>query len=180
MTFKSHSAVFLDRDGVLNRALVRDGKPYPPRTLDQLEILPGVVEACAEIARYGALLICVTNQPDVARGRAERSEIEAINKHLQHSLKLDSVRTCWHDSPDNCACRKPKPGLLIDAAQEFNIDLHRSVMVGDRWSDVEAGRSVGAHTVFVDYEYIERRPESPDLIVSSLPNALPKILFWLS
>src|SRR5205085_935468 len=143
-------AVFLDRDGVLNRALVREGKPYPPDSLDQLEILPDVPEACSKLKRAGLKLLVVTNQPDISRGTRSRQAVDEMNRLVQSRLELDDVRVCPHDDGDGCACRKPAPGLLVDAARDWNISLEASVMVGDRWRDVESGRRAGCKTVFID------------------------------
>ncbi len=161
-------AVFLDRDGVINRAVVRDGKPYPPANLKELEILPGVSEALHKLHDAEYLLVVVTNQPDVARGTAKKEEIEAMNLSLSNQLPLDDFRTCYHDSADGCQCRKPLPGSLLDAAKEHKIDLSKSFMVGDRWRDIEAGHLAGCKTFFIDYGYFEKRPNRPDYIVSSL------------
>jgi len=132
-------AVFLDRDGVLNRAIVRDGRPYPPANLSALEILPGVFKAMQSLHEAGWLLIVVTNQPDVARGTALVEDVEEIHQYLQSLLPIDEFRTCYHDSGDECSCRKPSPGSLVSAAAFHGIDLGLSYMVGDRWRDTEAG-----------------------------------------
>jgi D-glycero-D-manno-heptose 1,7-bisphosphate phosphatase len=164
-------AVFLDRDGVINRAIVRDGTPYPPANLNELEILPGVNEALEKLHAANYLLIVVTNQPDVARGAAEKSDVEKMNAQLSSLLPLDEIRTCYHDSGDGCLCRKPLPGALLDAAKECDIDLSKSFMVGDRWRDIEAGQRAGCKTFFINYRYTEQQPEMPDFIVSSLLEA---------
>ena len=169
-------AVFLDRDGVLNRALVREGKPYPPANLSELEILPGVQEACSTLKRAGLGLIVITNQPDLSRGTMERGAVDAMNAEVRERLGLDDVRVCPHDDADHCDCRKPAPGLLLAAARDWRIALDRSVMVGDRWRDIESGRRAGCKTVFIDYGYAEQRPRAPDLIVGSLLDAVPWIL----
>lgn len=169
-------AVFLDRDGVLNRAVVRDGRPYPPSDLDALEILPGVPEALRKLHDTGWLLIVVTNQPDVARGVTSRAAVEAINHHLQQCLPVDEFRTCYHDSSDGCDCRKPLPGALLAAAGVHDIDLAASYMVGDRWRDIEAGERAGCKTVFIDYGYDERRPGGFDYRVRDLLEAANIIL----
>ena len=161
-------AVFLDRDGVLNRASVRGGKPYPPRSLQEVELLDGVQEAAGRLRAKGFLLVAVTNQPDVARGTASVKGVEAINALLVDRLGLDLVKTCFHDDDDECACRKPKPGLLLDASRQLDIDLGASFMVGDRWKDIAAGEAAGCTTVFVDHGYAERQPESPDYRCGSL------------
>lgn len=169
-------AVFLDRDGVLNRAYLRDGKPHPPSRLEELEILPGVEEACRALREAGLTLIVVTNQPDIRRGTLRPELSDEIHAALRARLPLDDVRVCPHDDGDGCACRKPAPGLLVEAARDWGIALSSSVMVGDRWRDVESGRRAGCRTVFVDHGYPEQRPRDPDLIVPSLADAVPWIL----
>ena len=169
-------AVFLDRDGVINRAIVRDGKPYPPASLVELEILPGVHEALQKLHDANYLLVVVTNQPDVARGTSKREDVELMNAFLSSQLPIDDFKTCYHDSADECNCRKPLPGALLEAAQEHDIDLSKSFMVGDRWRDVEAGASAGCKTFFINYRYAEQKPEAPDFIVSSLLEAKKIIL----
>lgn len=169
-------AVFLDRDGVINRAVVRDGKPYPPANLAELEILPGVADALVALHEAGFLLIVVTNQPDVARGTTPMAVVEKINNHLVSCLPIDEFRTCYHDSADGCDCRKPLPGAIITAAGKHGIDLGESYMVGDRWRDIEAGQRAGCKTVFIDYGYEEKQPESVDYRVKSLQEASKIIL----
>lgn len=168
-------AVFLDRDGVINKAIVRDGKPYPPANVGELEILPGVREALLELKAAEFSLIVVSNQPDVARGKTSRATVEAINSALAAELPIDEFVMCYHDSGDGCLCRKPKPGMLIAAAAKWHIDLSASFMVGDRWRDVEAGQLAGCKTVFLDYGYAEKQPEYVDCRVGSLIEALPFI-----
>ncbi len=169
-------AVFLDRDGVINRPIIRGDRPYPPASLEELEILPGVRDALAALSEAGYWLIVVTNQPDVARGSTPRALVDSINIWLQSELPLDAVMTCFHDEVDLCDCRKPKPGLLLTAAHNFGIDLPASFMVGDRWRDVEAGQQAGCRTFFIDYGYDEKQPESYDFRVGSLLEAAQIIL----
>ena len=169
-------AVFLDRDGVINRAIVRDGKPYPPGSSDQVEILPSVEEALSALRRAGYLLIVVTNQPDVARGTVARSVVDEINNSLKCALPIDAIITCFHDSADQCDCRKPRPGMLLEAAKTFDIDLSSSYMVGDRWRDVVAGQRAGCRTFFIDYGYEEAQPETYDHRVKSLHDVAKIIL----
>lgn len=147
---------------------MRDGKPYPPTSLVELEILPGVRDALQKLHDAHYLLIVVTNQPDVARGTAKREDVELMNAFLISQLPIDDFKTCYHDSLDKCNCRKPLPGSLLDAAQEHDIDLSKSFMVGDRWRDIEAGASAGCKTFFINYRYTEKKPDAPDYIVSSL------------
>ena len=170
-------AVFLDRDGVINRAFVRDGKPFPPPTPQELEVLPDVPEALRELKSYGYLLIVVTNQPDVGRGKQSRQALDAMHEALRKSLPLDDIFVCCHTEKDNCNCRKPSPGMFLEAAQKHNIDLAASFMVGDRWRDIEAGYNAGCKTILVDYGYSERPPDrEPDLRVTSLREAADWII----
>ncbi|MEP7136547.1 MAG: HAD family hydrolase [Chloroflexota bacterium] len=154
-------AVFLDRDGILNRAMVRNGKPYPPARLDELEILPGSITALARLAEAGYVLIGITNQPDVARGTQSRKIVESFNALIQSKLPVREIFVCYHDNGDNCECRKPKPGLILQATNKHNLDLLNSWMVGDRWKDIAAGQAVGLKTIFVDYHYAEAYEGTP-------------------
>lgn len=169
-------AVFVDRDGVLNRAVVRKGRPHPPSGSDQVQLLPGVVEACAALREAGFLVIGVTNQPDVARGTQRREVVEAINALLQSRIPLDDIRVCYHDDGDGCGCRKPEPGLLLEAARDWKIDLAQSFMVGDRWRDTEAGRRAHCKTVLIDYGYGEPQHSIPDCRVRSFAEAAEWIM----
>jgi len=148
-------AVFLDRDGVLNAAVIRDGLPYPPRSVDEVEILPGVEEACTRLCGAGFDLVVVTNQPDIARGTQTLEAVHRINEGLLAALPLDEVVVCPHDDADGCDCRKPRPGMLVAAAQRRGIDLSASFMVGDRWRDIEAGIRAGCRTLLIDRHYDE-------------------------
>ena len=172
-------AVFLDRDGVINRAIVRQGKPHPPSAVSELEILAGVPDALARLRAAGFRLIVVTNQPDVARGTQTRAQVEALHAVLHSHLPLDEFRVCYHDDADGCACRKPQPGLLLEAAREHGLSLAASFIVGDRWRDIEAGQRAGCAALFIDYEYAERRPRLPYVSVGSLAQAADHILACL-
>ena len=169
-------AVFLDRDGVLNRVIVTEGKPYPPASVDELEILPGVSEALQLLKAAGYVLIVVSNQPDVKRGITSKKIVEEINNYLAKSMPIDRFIICYHDSSDDCDCRKPRPGMLYAAEQEFDLDLALSYMVGDRWRDMEAGTLAGCKTIFIDYGYAEKQPASFDYRVGSLQEAVEIIL----
>jgi D-glycero-D-manno-heptose 1,7-bisphosphate phosphatase len=169
-------AVFLDRDGVLNRNIVRDGRPYAPTRPEQLEILPGVAEALARLHEAGFLNVVVTNQPDVANGKTSREAVEAMHAELLKKLQIDAIKVCFHNDAANCPCRKPRPGMLLEAARELDIDLTRSFLVGDRWKDIAAAHAAGCKGYFVDEEYSEKRPDKPYVAVKSLPEAVAHIL----
>jgi D-glycero-D-manno-heptose 1,7-bisphosphate phosphatase len=170
-------AVFLDRDGVLNEAVVRNGKPFAPASLSELQIPPGTKDALIRLKEQEFLLLVITNQPDVSRGIQKREVVEEINRYLQSKLPLDDIFTCYHDNLDACDCRKPEPGLVLRAAEQYGIDLQRSFMAGDRWRDIDAGARAGCKTVWIDRGYDERRPTvAPDVRVTSLPEAVDWIL----
>jgi D-glycero-D-manno-heptose 1,7-bisphosphate phosphatase len=171
----TRAAVFLDRDGVLNEVDVRDGTPHPPSATEDLRLLPGVVEACHRLRDLGLVLVVVTNQPDVARGQQTREEVDRMHDALRARLPLDEIVVCAHDDADDCPCRKPRPGMMLDAAERLGLDLATSFFVGDRWRDVEAGKRAGVMAIFVDRGYGERRPTDPDAVASSLPDAVKVI-----
>jgi D-glycero-D-manno-heptose 1,7-bisphosphate phosphatase len=163
---------FLDRDGVLNAAIPGAGRiPLPPRSLDEIELLPRVPEACAALREAGFRLVVATNQPDVARGTQDRRIVEAMNAQLAKELAIDEVQVCWHDDADGCPCRKPQAGLLFDTMDRLGADPARCVMVGDRWRDIEAGNRAGCRTALVGDGYGETFPSEPDLRVASLWDA---------
>ena len=171
-------AVFLDRDGVLNRSIIRDGLPFAASNLDEFEIFPEVPDACRRLKEAGFLLIVATNQPDVGRGDMKKDTVEAIHAEMCRQLPIDRVEVCYHPGhgASNCDCRKPKPGLLLDAARELGIDLAQSWMVGDRWRDVDCGLAAGCRTIFVDRGYAEALRGTPDFRVKNLAQAADIIL----
>jgi D-glycero-D-manno-heptose 1,7-bisphosphate phosphatase len=170
-------AVFLDRDGVLNHAIVRKGKPYHPRSVDETILIEGARESLDQLKQKGFLLLVVTNQPDVGRGTTTREQIEQIHGFLAAKLPIDDFFICYHDDPDACGCRKPAPGLLHEAEAKYGLDLQGSYLIGDRWRDIDAGSTAGCRTVFIDYGYKERGPAAlPDFTSSSLDEAVDWIL----
>jgi len=170
-------AVFLDRDGVLNEVVLRDGRPYPPASLAELRLMPSVDQCLADLKRLGYLLIVVTNQPDVARGKQTKAAVEEMNAFLSSRLPIDDTYVCYHDDTDHCGCRKPAPGLLLSAASKHGIKLTESFLIGDRWRDVEAGTRAQCKTLLVDYGYAERHPETrPTFQTNSLRGAVDWII----
>jgi len=171
------TAVFLDRDGVINQAVVRDGRPYPPSGVDDLKIVEGAADALRDLKQAGFLLIVVTNQPDISRGTRSRTTVDAIHQALREALPVDDFFVCPHDDSDHCDCRKPLPGLLLRAAQKYDIDIPRSFMIGDRWRDVEAGANAGCPTVLIDYGYRDKLlATEPSVKVKSIRAAADWIL----
>jgi D-glycero-D-manno-heptose 1,7-bisphosphate phosphatase len=171
-------AVFLDRDGVLNQVERRNGRPHPPASLTDVHLIPQVEECLEELKRLQFLLIVVTNQPDVARGSQSKSVVEEIHEFLLSRLPIDDIYVCYHDDADRCACRKPAPGLLLEAARKHDIQLNDSFLIGDRWRDIEAGTSAQCKTVLIDYGYPEDRPQNAaaTFIAHSLRTAVDWIL----
>lgn len=170
------AAVFLDRDGVLNRALVRDGKPFAPRHRRDFRLLPGSAAAVRALQEAGFLVVVVTNQPDIGNGLVDAAEVAAMHERLRARAPVDDIRICPHRQDEGFACRKPRPGLLLAAARQHGIDLARSVMVGDRDSDIAAGRQAGCFTILIARGYREPRHAVPDAVVRSLPAAAALIL----
>jgi D-glycero-D-manno-heptose 1,7-bisphosphate phosphatase len=142
-------AIFLDRDGVLIESRRAPGGSTPPRSVEDVAILPGAAPALDALRAAGYSLVVVTNQPDVARGSTTRAEVDAINAELRRALPLDEIYVCFHDGPE-CECRKPRPGMLLDAARDLDLDLERSWLIGDRWVDIAAGAAAGVQTVLIE------------------------------
>lgn len=174
-------AVFLDRDGVINRVTVHDGKPFPPKSLQELEILPEVPGSIARLKAAGFCVVVVTNQPDIARGTQSADEVRRMHAALAAALPLDDVLVCPHDDSADCMCRKPRPGMLLAAADRHSINLSLSFMVGDRWRDVDVGHNSGCRSIFIDRQYTEQSPtRPPDYVCKSLADAAEWILAELA
>jgi D-glycero-D-manno-heptose 1,7-bisphosphate phosphatase len=168
-------AIFLDRDGVVNRAIIRNGKPYPPARIEDLELVPDAEISFKRLKRAGFLLLVATNQPDVARGTQTRAVVEAMHERIRTLLPVDDFLVCYHDDRDACNCRKPKPGLLLEGARRYGVNLKDCIVIGDRWRDIGAAHSAGCHSVLIDYHYNEPA-SSPEARVSSLEEAVDFIL----
>ncbi|MBI2317039.1 MAG: HAD family hydrolase [Betaproteobacteria bacterium] len=169
-------AVFLDRDGVINRAIVVDGRPYAPRKFSEFRLMPGARAGLARLRKAGLGVVVVTNQPDVARKLIDPEDLDRMNRRLITELAVDAVKVCAHRQDEGCNCRKPRPGMLLDAAAELGIDLQRSYMVGDRWSDVEAGHAAGCYTLKIERGYANDRPARADAVVRTFAQAVNHII----
>jgi len=173
-------AVFLDRDGVINRVAVRNGMPYPPSAVEEFELYEDVQDGCERLKAANFLLVVITNQPDVGRGTQSREAVEAMNLKMQSALPLlDRVEVCYHAGErygQPCDCRKPQPGLIVRATAELNIDANRSYVVGDRWRDVECARAAGCRAIFIQRDYKESLREAPDFTVANFKEAVSAIL----
>jgi D-glycero-D-manno-heptose 1,7-bisphosphate phosphatase len=168
-------AIFLDADGVLNIAIIKDGKPVAPTSLAELKIPDEVKPSLMRLKVAGYLLICVTNKPDIARGLMTQADVDSIYAKIRQDLPLDDVFICYVEESD---CYKPKPGLLLTAKNKYDIELTLSYMIGDRWSDVKAGQNAGCKTIWIDRGYInEKQPDPPaDYTAQSLAEATQWIL----
>lgn len=169
-------AVFLDRDGVISANVQRDGRPVAPTSMADFRILPGVEQATRRLKDLGFILVVVTNQPDISTGRNTMATLELMHDEMRRRLPLDDIRVCVHVDADGCNCRKPKPGMLIDAAREWSVDLQRSIMIGDRWRDIEAGQAVGCLTIMIDWGDNFEKQSTPHKTVRSLPEAVAYII----
>jgi D-glycero-D-manno-heptose 1,7-bisphosphate phosphatase len=171
-------AVFLDRDGTLNRQIVRGGKPYPPNTIEEFTLFDDAAESCLLLKRAGFALVVATNQPDVGRGTQRREVVEAMHHQLRIWIpEIDRIEVCFDPGRgEPSARRKPAPGMLLEAAEALQIDLSRSWMIGDRWRDVDCGKRAGVRTVLIDFGYQEDLREAPDHVVRTLGEAVRVVL----
>ena len=165
-------AVFLDRDGVINKAFIKNGLPESPNSLSELEILPRVKESILRLKKLNFICLVVTNQPDVQRGKIKKNTIIKMNNFLKKKIELDDIFVCYHDDQDNCNCRKPKPGLLLQASKKWNVDFKKSFMIGDRWRDIQSGEKAGCKTIYLDYNYKDIKPKNPNFTTDTLLNAV--------
>jgi D-glycero-D-manno-heptose 1,7-bisphosphate phosphatase len=171
-------AVFLDRDGVLVVPEFRDGRSFAPRRIADFRLYEEAAPCLERMKTAGFKLVVVTNQPDVGNGLVERAVIEEMHHRLATALPVDAIEVCYHAPSDNCDCRKPKPGMLRRAAGRLGLDCARSIMIGDRGSDVAAGRAAGCRTIFIDLGYREEKPDRPDWRVDCLSDATDIVLGW--
>ena len=169
-------AVFLDRDGVICRSFVRNGKPFAPRKLEDFKLMPNSHHSVKRLKQKGFKVIVVTNQPDIGNGMVTLDVIKAMHQKLLDKTKVDDVFVCTHRQDEACECRKPKPGMLFTASKKHGIDLSKSIMVGDRASDIEAGKRAGCKTIFIDRHYAEPRPLNPNATLPSLQKAVNFII----
>lgn len=154
-----------------------DGKPYAPTCLEDFKILPGVKESLKRFKEAGFKTIVVTNQPDLSTGKQTAKSLEEIHAYLTGQCSIDLIKVCGHTNEAQCDCRKPNPGMILEAAKELEINLAESFMVGDRWRDVEAGQKAGCkENFFIDYGYYEKRPSGSFIVVSSLQECAKRIL----
>ena len=167
-------AVFLDRDGVLNKPIIREGRSFAPKTLEEFNLIEGATDAVNRLNEAGYLTIVVTNQKDVGTGDLDAIILDRMHKKLRSAMSLDAILVCT--CVDECWCYKPNPGMFREAEKKFNIDLRSSFMVGDRWRDIDAGYNIGCTTIFIDWGYTEGLKRQPNFTVNSIFEAASLIL----
>jgi D-glycero-D-manno-heptose 1,7-bisphosphate phosphatase len=169
-------AVFLDRDGVINKVIFRNGLPASPRSLEEFGLNDGIRQTARRLKDYGFRIIVVTNQPDLVRGEITKGILDLMTQRMRWEIPIDDVFICPHDDHHQCSCRKPKPGMLIHAASRWKIDLSSSFMIGDTWKDIEAGKAAGCKTILLDAAYnqevecdfrVKSLLEAADLIIKT-------------
>jgi D-glycero-D-manno-heptose 1,7-bisphosphate phosphatase len=168
-------AVFLDRDGVIKQAQVRNGHPFSPADMTEFFWVEPIKEVTLELKSLGYFLFCVTNQPDVGRGLQSREIVESFHATILAELPIEKVFACYHNDRDKCSCRKPRPGMIVEAQKEYDLNLAASWLIGDRWKDIDAGAAAGCNTVFLEYGYDEKLKTEPDYTISQLAQLVPLI-----
>jgi len=169
-------AVFLDRDGVINKAITIDGKGYAPRLLKDFKIFPKVKNDVIKLKKRGFKVFVITNQPDIGNKLIKKKTLNEMHSFLKAKVPIDKIYFCPHTKNDRCKCRKPKPGMIIKASNESKIYLKESYVVGDRKIDIDAGLKAGCKTIFVNNNYYEKKPTKQEKTVKSLHAAVKYIL----
>ena len=168
------SAVFLDRDGVLVREIVVDGVALAPLRIEDFFIVDEAAPQVERLRRAGFQCVVFTNQPEIARGLLPPGTLEEMHRRLSQVTAVDDILVCPHVDPDACTCRKPRPGMLLEAAERAGIDLRQSFVVGDRWRDIDAGRTVGCYSILIDRPY--SNCATADASVADLTSAVDLVL----
>ncbi len=167
--------IFLDRDGVINRSNVKNGKPYAPLRFENFIFLPKVKKSIHQLKKLGFLVILITNQPDISKKKLKISTLDKMNDKIYRNLDVDDIFFCIHSSEDNCNCRKPKTGMLLESQKKYNINLNKSFMIGDRKKDIDSGIKAGCKTIFINRNYNEERPTRQNYTTTSLYKAVEYI-----
>jgi len=166
-------ALFLDRDGVLNIPILRGGRTYAPVQFSDFQLYEDVIPTLHEVKNRGYLLVLITNQPDLSKGLLAPEELHRMHQFLQEKIPFDSLEVCPHQDSDDCECRKPKPGMILRAAKQLSIDLSQSIVIGDRWRDILAGKTAGCKTALkIVEDFTDDRQETPDWTIFQLQEIL--------
>ena len=167
-------AVFLDRDGVLNKPNIINGKPYAPKKVKDFIIYSEAYEVLNNLKNNLYKIIVVTNQKDVGKGVTSMKVLNTMHNKLKSFLPIDDIKVCI--CVDECDCYKPNPGMILEAQKEWKIDIEKSYIIGDSWRDIGAGINAGCKTILIDRKYNMPMVYKPDYIVYSLKEAESKIL----
>jgi D-glycero-D-manno-heptose 1,7-bisphosphate phosphatase len=170
-----NKAIFFDRDGVLIEAPTRNGKPKSIENISDIKFIADV-ELILKLKQLGYYLIVVTNQPDISRKLISHTFVESVNSQIKKKYSLNRFYVCPHSDSDDCLCRKPKNGLILEAKKDYNLDLNKCFMIGDRWKDIIAAEISGCKSIFIDYNYNEKKPSNAGSTVKSIKSALKMIL----
>ena len=146
--------IFIERDGILNQVRVDRQHQVSPLTLEEFQVNQGMAPLLSKLKAGGLVLIATTNQPGLSRGYQSRRELDRMHDLLRRTLPLDDILVCPHDETDRCPCRKPKPGLLVEAAFKWHLDLDRSFVVSDKWQDAEAARAAGCISLLLQSAWV--------------------------
>ena len=168
--------VFLDRDGVVTVPREVSGKGYAARAVSELRFYEDAAESVLRLKAAGFDVVIVTNQPDVSAGLITQPVLDKIHDVVAAHLEVDRIRTCTHLAIDACQCRKPLPGLLIAEGVEEPLSFASSWMVGDRDSDIEAGRSAGCRTIFINRGWVGETGDKADVVAADLAHAVDAIV----
>lgn len=176
---KKNKAFFFDRDGILNKSIIKNRKPYSPRIPQDLILNREVLSFIKKLKKKGFLIFVVSNQPDIKSGKLSNYSLKVMNSIIKKYFLIDEIYICPHGKNDNCECRKPKPGMLIEASKKWNIDLKKSFLVGDRWKDISAGTIMNCTTIFIDYNYDEPKPRNSNynfINISKMIKSIERII----
>ena len=170
---KKKPAIFLDRDGVLNIPKIKKRKSFAPTKVSEFKLYPFVSNLCNKLKK-NYLLIVITNQPDLKKGKLKINQLNLMHNKLKRKINYDQLYYCSSLSISS-KYKKPNAGMLLKSIKELNIDISNSYLIGDRWSDIEAGKKVKCKTIFIDRNYQEKKPKNPDFTVKSFKKAVEVI-----
>jgi D-glycero-D-manno-heptose 1,7-bisphosphate phosphatase len=156
---------------VINQPDIREGRAVAPTRLEDFRFMPGIHDLVGRLRKESFKLLIVTNQPDVVYGRLEPGTVEKMHELVRKELQVDEIYVCFHVDADGCQCRKPRPGMLLTAAKDFNIDLSQSFIIGDTWRDIGAGKAAGCNTILLSSDCKQDHDGHADSIAHSLQAA---------
>lgn len=173
---RKKKAIFLDRDGVVNIPIIKNGKSFAPRKLNDFKFYPYTKDNIQKLKNNNYMIFIITNQPDIGNNLLNKNILDQMHYRIKKYIPIDGISTCLHSQKDGCKCRKPKPKMIKDIVNKYKINVIRSFMIGDRKSDILAGKSAGCRTIFIDRNYFEIKPKVQDFTVKSMNQAVLTIL----